>query len=309
MGGSGGFFGSSASPEEISKKIRKEEEKSKDDAFEANVSALVKDLLTDVNNRDTDTIQTHLSTIEDALHKEIEGTIDLRYGGSVSKHTYVDGLSDIDALAIINKSELSASTPDKVKKYFFDRLSKKFPNSEIIIGKLAVTVKFTSGVEIQLLPALKTASGVKIPSSRLENEWSHIVHPEKFAKTLRYMNSRMAGKLVPVIKLAKSIASSFPETRRLAGYHTECLAIEAFRTYTGEKKPKEMLKHFFNEGSKIVLKPITDKTGQSTHVDDYLGEKNSLKRKTVSDSMSSVARKMQNADGSRDLRIWEKILK
>ena len=69
-----------------------------------------------------------------------------------------------------------------------------------------------------------------------------------------------------------------------------------------------MLKHFFTEGSKWVLTPVRDKTGQSTHVDDYLEGSNSLKRKMVSDSMASIARKMQNADGSRDLRIWEQIL-
>lgn len=70
-----------------------------------------------------------------------------------------------------------------------------------------------------------------------------------------------------------------------------------------------MLKHFFTEGAKCVLKPITDKTGQSTHVDDYLGPANSLQRKMVSDSMANIARKMQNADGSREIRIWEQILK
>lgn len=312
MGGSGSrgfFFESSQPPEDISKKIRKEEERSKDDAFEIDVAAMVRDLLAAVNNRDSETIQTHLSTVEDALHKDIEGTIDLRYGGSISKHTYVDGLSDIDSLAILNKSELSKLSPNEVKEYFHKRLKERLPNTEIKVGKLAITIKFKSGVELQVLPALRDSTGIRIASSRRENEWSHVVKPDVFAKTLRYSNAKMNGKLVPVIKLAKSIISSFPEKRRLAGYHTECLAIEAFAKYNGERTPKAMLKHFFNEGAKFVLSPVRDKTGQSTHVDDYLGSANSLPRKMVSDSMASVARKMQNADGSRDIRIWEQILK
>ena len=50
-----------------------------------------------------------------------------------------------------------------------------------------------------------------------------------------------------------------------------------------------MLKHFFTEGSKKVLTPIKDKSGQSIHVDNYLGDANSIKRKMVSDSMSTIS--------------------
>lgn len=311
MGGSGGGFfyqSNDNPPESISKKIRQAEEQTKDQSFEIDTANMLREILTTVNNRDTETIQKHLTTIEKALHKDIEGTINLRYGGSVAKHTYVDGLSDIDSLAIINDSELVNLTPGEVKEYFFERLKSRLPNSEIQMGKLAITVKFNTGVEIQILPAIKTSTGVKIVSSRRQNEWSHLIRPDKFAKALKYMNQSMQGKLVPVIKLAKSLISSLPESRQLAGYHTECLAIEVFKNYVGIKNPKEMLKHFFSEGAKSVLQPIKDKTGQSVHVDDYLEGSNSLKRKMVSDSMATLARKMQNADGSKDKRIWEQIL-
>jgi len=310
MGGSGGggfLYGSS--PEKIAKEIRTQEEKSNSNAYNAAVTGLLNDLLVNVNNRDNDTLQTHLSGIERALHKEIEGFIDLRYAGSVAKHTYVDGLSDIDSLAIINECELSEKTPQKVKEYFYQQIVTRFPNTDISIGKLAVTVKFTSGFEIQILPAIKDATGIRIPSSRRANEWSHIIKPEKFAKLLRYTNTKMAGKLVPVIKLAKSIIASFPDSRQLSGYHIESLAIETFAKYNGEKKLKPMLKHFFTESAKCVLSPIHDKTGQSVHVDDYLGAANSVSRKMVADSISTVVRKMQNADGSEQSWAWEQLIK
>ena len=311
MGGSGGanfFFEQRKTPEDISKKIRNEEERSTNQVYETEVSSLIRDLLTDINNRDVETIQTHLSTIEKALHTEIDGFIDLKYAGSVSKHTYVDGLSDIDTLAILNNSELAKLNPNEVKNYLYKMLRKRLPNSDISKGNLCVTITFKSGVEIQILPTLKDKNGIKIPSSRRENEWSHVIKPREFALALRYTNIQMSGKLIPVIKLAKSVISNFAEARKLSGYHVEALAIETFINYKGPKNPKEMLKHFFNEGSKKVLTPIKDKSGQSIHVDNYLGDANSIKRKMVSDSMSTISRKLQNADGSSEIRIWEQIL-
>ncbi len=311
MGGSGGggFFYKSNTPEDITKRIREEEQKSKDDAFEADVAGLLKDLLANVNNRDTETLQCHLATIKSALDLGIDGSIDLKYGGSVAKHTYVDGLSDVDSLAILNKSELVNLPPDEVKQYFYERLKERLPGSDITVGKLAITIKFSSGFEVQIVPAVKNDKGVQIPSIMNSNEWSKTIKPERFINDLREANSKNSGKLVPVIKLAKSIISSFPEQRQMKGYHVEALSVEVFSEYSGEVTPRAMLKHLFSEGSKLVLTAIKDKTGQTTHVDGYLGSDNSIERKMVSDSMRTMARKMQNADGSNDIRVWEEILK
>jgi len=312
MGGSGGggfFYESKKSLEDISKSIREEEQKSKDDAFETEVAGMMRDLLANVNNRDTETLQTHLTTIKTALDLGIDGSIDLKYGGSVAKHTYVDGLSDVDSLAILNKSELFNLPPDEVKEYFYERLKERLPGSDITVGKLAITIKFSSGFEVQIVPAVKNDKGVQIPSIMNSNEWSKTINPERFINDLREANSKNSGKLVPVIKLAKSIISSFPEQRQMKGYHVEALSVEVFSKYSGEITPRAMLKHLFSEGSKLVLTAIKDKTGQTTHVDGYLGSDNSIERKMVSDSMRTMARKMQNADGSNDIRVWEEILK
>lgn len=311
MGGSGGnyFFDNSKDAEEISRKIRNEEEHSKDASYETGVSRLISDLLNNVDYRNNDTISTHIDTVVNAINSEIEGNINLKYGGSIAKHTYVDGLSDVDTLAILNKTALVNATPSEVKEYFIKRLRERLPNTEIKEGNLAVTIKFKSGVELQILPAIRTATGIKIASPDSSNTWSNVIRPDNFTKLLRYSNIKMSGKLVPVIKLAKSLISSFPEQRRLSGYHVEALAIESFTNYTGPKTTKEMLKHFFREGSKNVLSPVKDKTGQSVHVDDYLGGHQSLQRKMASDSLSTLARKMQNADGGQNIGIWEQILK
>lgn len=310
MSGSGsGFFSGETSPDDMSRKIRSAEEQTTDQAFETDVAGMMKTLLAQVNDRDTDQIQTHLQTIKTALDLGIDGSIDLRYGGSVSKHTYVDGISDIDSLAILNQSELANFTPDQVKDYMYDRIKESLPYTDIVLGKLAVTVNFTSGFSVQILPSLKDENGIRIPSAQNPTEWSKIIQPTKFIEALRYVNMHNSGKLVPVIKLAKSIISSFPEQRKLSGYHVEALSVEIFSNYQGVKTPRNMLKHFFSEASKRVLEPIKDRTGQNFHVDEYLKEAHSVERKMASDSMRTVSRKMQNADGSRDIRIWSDILK
>ncbi len=306
MGGSGG--GGSFDPSEISKKIRQAEKQAQDQGFDTEINTLINDMLRSFNDRDYEATQRHLSTINGTLDSEIEGTIDLRYGGSVSKHTYVDGLSDIDTLAFINNTELINKTPEEVKKYFYDRLVQRLPGTEISMGQLAITIKYSDGIEVQILPAIKHGDHFRIPNSKGLNEWSHLISPKKFALSLKAVNQNMAGKLVPMIKLAKAIISDLPDNRKLSGYHTEALAIEIFSQYTGTKTIKEMAKHFFDTATNSVLNPVKDKTGQSVHVDDYLGSSNSLERKMASDSLAQVARKMKNADGSLSKRGWEDIL-
>lgn len=310
MGGSsGGYFYKRSKPSKIIKMINEEKAKNSDGELDAKVNSMLNDLLSDINNRDHDTIQQRLNSVFNALEKNVDGTIDLRYGGSVSKHTYVDGLSDIDALAIINKTELAEKSPEDVKEYFFKQIKKRYPDSEIVKGKLAVTIKFQDGMELQVLPALKSTQGIKIPSSREPERWSRIINPDRFAKILRLMNQKMSGKLIPLIKIAKSVIADLPENRQISGYHTEALAIDTMTDYIGPKNVKSMLKHFFLHGASKLLTPILDKTGQSTHVDDYLGDNNSLSRKMVADSFSSIARKMQAADSSKLLKAWEDLVR
>lgn len=240
-----------------------------------------------------------------ALEKDIEGVLDLLFGGSVSKHTYVDGLSDIDALVILNKSDLNGKSPEDVKNYFYTRLKESLPNTEIHRGKLAITIKYSDS-EIQILPAVRTESGIKIADQN-SGKWASI-NPEKFTTCLTEVNKNVSMKLIPTIKMVKSIISNLPENRQLTGYHVESLAVEIFKSYDGKKTTKSMLKHFFSEATDKVMSPIKDKTGQSRHVDDYLGSGGSLERKIASDALNRIARKLKNADGSQSLDKWKEIL-
>ena len=59
-------------------------------------------------------------------------TVDLKFAGSVSKHTYVDGLSDVDVLVLVNESELANKTPNEIKEYIKSKLQQKLKNIEEI---------------------------------------------------------------------------------------------------------------------------------------------------------------------------------
>jgi len=256
-------------------------------------------------NRDIEATKLHLETVKQALGKDIEGTIDLLFGGSVAKHTYVDGMSDIDSLVILNKTELKDLSPQEVRKYLSACLKERLPNTEIQKGDLAVTVKFKD-IEIQLLPAIKYKSGFRIPDAS-GKDWSFI-KPKEFTDILAKVNADNGYKLIPTIKLAKSIVSGLPDNRRLTGYHIEALAVETFQQYSGPRTPKDMLRHFFLEAQRLVMSPVKDRTGQSIHVDDYLGAKNSLERKMVADSLGRIGRRMLNADGAQLVNEWRDVL-
>lgn len=305
MGSSGGGYFSSK-PEDIKKMLNESGNQTDDKEYQTTVDALLSGYLADFNNRDKEAINKHLDVIKSAIEKDIDGTVDMLFGGSVGKHTYVDGLSDIDSLVILNNSELSTKSPAEVKEYFADKLRERLPNTSITVGNLAVTLKF-SDAEIQLLPAIKSGDHLRIPKST-GADWSKI-KPMSFSGKLTAINKNCGGKIVPLIKLAKSVISTLPEKHQISGYHSESMAVKIFKSYDGAFKPREMLKHFFSEGSKVVNQPIRDSTGQSVHVDGYLGSANSLERKVISDAFSRVYRRLNNADNSRSLEEWDKIFK
>src|SRR5688572_3252949 len=115
-GGGGGIFSGSFNPNDLRRQVRESEERARSEQFEAEVSGLIDTHLGEVNKRDSEAIARHVEEIKKALGQEIEGSISLLFGGSIAKRTYVDGLSDIDSVMILNKSELVDMEPSQVKE-------------------------------------------------------------------------------------------------------------------------------------------------------------------------------------------------
>jgi len=308
MGGGGGQF--SRSTGEYKKEIQKIREKTQDTQFETSVNEKINEKLGSYNARDTETHSEHLNEINQILEEDQEGIVDLKFAGSVSKHTYVDGMSDVDILVLVHRSELADKTPGEIKEYIKSKLQERLRGvDEIRTGNLAVTVRFSDGTEIQLLPALQKGDGYRIPAEN-GNKWSNVTKPQKFANKLTEVNQACGQKVVPVIKIAKSIIGQLSESQQLSGYHIESLAIKIFRNYPENepRTPKAMLKYFFEKAKDEVRTPIKDSTQQSINVDDDLGPENSPKRQMASYILHRISNRMKTADANANSEEWEKIL-
>lgn len=270
------------------------------------VNSLLLKELTSINDRDTEQINSYLESIRTALGDRIAQVDRLLFGGSVAKHTFVDGLSDIDALVLLSEMSLSGSTPDRVIRSFAQSLREVLPRGNVEAireGSMAVTVRYLDGTEIQLLPAITVGNSVAIPSSD-GRTWS-TVNPSSFATELTRVNQRQGNGVVPAIKLAKSILSSKLGDSAPSGHHVEALAVAAFREYSGRMTPMEMLTHLIADASKRVLTPISDITNQTRYVDNVLGARNSRERRSLSRSLTTLAKRMENAHSVAD---WREIL-
>lgn len=302
-GGGGGFFPSK--PETLHDLIQRTRESAEQQRLNSDVNKLLQDMLTTFNERDSEKIKEYLEKTQEILSERIE-IEQFLFGGSVAKHTYVDGLSDVDALVILRDDDLADKSPQAVLNVFHRLLKDNLTADEVESvdkGTLAVTVNYRDGTEIQLLPALRIGSKVSI-SDAWGNSWKE-TNPKIFQQALTSANERLNNALVPAIKLAKSIISGLPKQKRLTGYHTESLALEAVKGYRGTKTVKALLMQIFEDASERVKYPISDITGQSRIVDTYLGNKNSAERRSISDALAGVARKL-NAANSVDQ--WKTIL-
>lgn len=308
MGGGGGGGGfAHRTPEQLRDIVRKSEDKTTSAAFEAKLSATLGELLGAFNGRDTEAVRERLEGVKSALQGAIVGPFDQLFGGSVAKHTYVDGMSDIDSLILINNTGLEGKSPQIALRRIGKIIERHFADKATVgLGRMAVTVTFTDGMAIQILPAIKSSDGhIRVPSSR-RDAWSSI-DPMTFREALTRRNQECAGKLVPTIKLAKAINGQLPEAQRLSGYHLESLGIAAFKGYKGEMTTVAMLPTFFEKARELVLSPIRDSTGQSVHVDDYLGTMNSAERITASHILGRIARRMRNATTAGSIDLWRAL--
>ena len=305
MGGSGG--GSWSPPRSNVFTLKDIEAKKNEAAYNAEVSSIINDTLKNYNERDIEAIKTHIDVLEKALSKEIEGFVAMVFGGSVAKHSYVDGLSDIDLLVNVGETEFSNKNPEYLLNHFANLIRERLPNTDVSTGKMAITIKYSDSSELQLLPAIKTETGLRVARANGE-EWSNVVRPQRFAKKLTKINNQCSGNVIPVIKLFKGAQSSFPKKLCLSGYHVESLAVNAFRDYKGGLNKKEMFRHLCEYVANNVIKPVADSTGQSTHVDDKLGKENSLERRKISATVTRLVSRLDAADAKHSANIWEEIL-
>ena len=306
MGGSGGGY-SDWTPKQFESRVRDAEKESLKIGFAPELSNFLGDLLRQFNTRDSDTVKDRLNDLKDFLSQELETSITLRFGGSVAKHTYVDGLSDVDAMFVTKSADTDFKNPNDLVSSFADLVKTKLGDSaDVKSGEMAVSITYRDGTELQILPAAATADGNLKVSSPEGDSWSKI-KPKAFNQVLSEVNKSCNYNLVPTIKLAKAINATLPESQQLSGYHMESLAVDAFKNYSGTKSKHEMLVNFFASAKSQVLKPIVDRSGQSRHLDDYLGESGSDGRKRASYLLGRIEKRMRNANAASSKTAWASI--
>lgn len=293
MGGSGGGrWISDADLNRLTEEARRHTETA---TQEAEVNQLLSEELHEINRRDTDLVNTRLDEMVDELSEVMDEIDRLVFGGSVSKHTFVNGISDVDALVLLKAgADLS---PARAREQFAGILRETLGNrAEVEVGNLAVTVRYQDGLEIQLLPAVQRGEARAI-SSPNGKEWVEI-RPHRFAQALTRANQELDGRVVPSIKLAKAIIAGLPEESRPSGYHVEALALAAYDGYIGAKDLKSMVTRFFDAAADHINRPIADVTGQSQHIDAELGPAGSAQRQVLSTALRRIASQMES--GSSD---------
>jgi len=304
MGGGGGGRYTRPSSDYIDRKIALAQERERQQ-LDGDVNELLQKLLAQFNARDRDIIRSRIESVGEILGDTAQMETIL-LGGSAAKHTDVNGISDVDALVILDRADLVGKEPQFVLDSFHEALDVKLPRNEVQSvrkGTLAVTVTYRDGTEVQLLPALRSKSTVSIASSDGKS-WSD-TKPDVFRRELTNANQRLNQALVPAVKLVKSIVSDLPKQKQLTGYHIETLAVDAARGYRGANTPKALLLHVLGHSAQRVLEPIADVTGQSRSVDLYLGRANSLERRNVSQALLGMKRRLEAATS---VSQWRTVL-
>ena len=148
MGGGGGSSRFGWSCPEAAKQVQQAESGLANAEFQTELATYLAELLSRFNDRDTRLVRERLDEVAQVLRQVLEEEIDQVFGGSVAKHTYVDGLSDVDCLMILNGTDLHKGGPLAALKTVVDTLSDQIDGAKISSGKLAVTVAYDDGMEI-----------------------------------------------------------------------------------------------------------------------------------------------------------------
>jgi hypothetical protein len=251
-------------------------------------------------DRDIALVQERIDAIEEALGDAALGVARLFFGGSVAKNTYVDGLSDVDALVILDEPE---APPHDLIGRFTVALRGRLGSGDVLDiseGRLATTVTYRDHSQVQLLPAVERDGRTLIAAADGES-WRDI-RPHEFIEKLTQIDQANGRAVIPTIKLAKAAIARLPRSQQLSGYHVEAIAADAFKDYSGCRDRVSTLRHLIEYAVEAVLRPTGDITGQSVHIDAHLGPADSAERLSVSISLRRLVARLINATSVSDYR-------
>lgn len=261
----------------------------------AQVDEFLAQELTAANDRDVAAVKARLEEIKQILGERVQ-VEQVMYGGSIAKRTAVEGVSDVDALVVLDRADALESTPVEFLRQFAKELRAQLSSHDVQTvtpGTLAVTVTFHDGMEIQLLPA--TRKGEEVMIGKADGAGWRVTEPKVFRDALSSANAQTGGQLIRVVKLYKLVNDRLPAQKQLSGYHIEALALEVFRAQEGAAALRDMLLRFLEASAHRVLARIPDMTGQSRYVDEYLKEDGSIERRNIAQTLLGLRRRLDAA--------------
>ena len=249
--------------------------------------------------RDREKHMQYRNKAEDAINNGISGSVDIVYAGSVAKGTYVEGVSDVDNHVRINGTSLERMSPDKVKAYMIQQLS-RLPNVKSVTEtSRTVTVKSRNGTEMQFVPVIQTKNGYRVADG---NRWSNVVYEKRFRRDFQRTNKKCGGRLTALIRILKKENATDPKSQRMSGHHIEVMANRIFKQAPVSKTTslKEMYEYYHQHASRHIRHRMRDVTGQSDYVDKRsLGGPDSEARRSLSRRFASRARRMNHSGGNK----------
>ena len=130
-------------------------------------------------------VASHLGNLRKSLRRQGNHVLQTMFGGSIRRGTDVGGLSDVDALLMVDESSLRNQSPSDVIEYVREVVQRHVFFGTVRSGKLAVTLNYPDGNEIQLLPALRASdSGIRIAQPG-NTKWRNVVRPEVVSRIVR----------------------------------------------------------------------------------------------------------------------------
>ena len=141
MAGSGGGPFRNRAPERLTESVRSQESKESD----AELSQFLGELLAAANSRDVPLVNERLAEIKAHLEDTVADELAMISVVPLRSTCSVDGLSDIDSLLIIDKTEFEGTRLAKCFDRITELLRKGDVNRSGVTRQMAVTVNYPDG--------------------------------------------------------------------------------------------------------------------------------------------------------------------
>jgi hypothetical protein len=172
---------------------------------------MFRQFLSNLTIKEKETISYRYGEITSALNKkyrEIESkTANSLQVGSIGRHTAIEGISDLDMLYMMTndtwdrfKENRQSDLLQEVK----NAIKTRYPNTEASGNGQVVTVKFSDGMDVEVLPAFEQDDGsFKFPDTNDGGSW-RITKPREEIQAVAKLNDKKNGNVRDLCRMVRA---------------------------------------------------------------------------------------------------------